>query len=301
MKKLLELPNQKKIYFLNEQEALFLYDDIFVRQSYLQHGITLKAGDVVFDIGANIGLFALFAHQYCQGNVNLFCFEPIDLLYKILQKNMQGTTVVTYNCGLWNESGEATFDYFPHYSLLSGADAKFTPGEKKNFTNLIIDNLKNAKKTNNFIEALIKICPPAWKATLVELILDKFFLKTEECIVTLTNLSEIIKQHELCQIDLVKLDAEKAELKILEGIKSADWTKIQQFVIEVHNIYDRLNIIKNMLEKYGFECTVEAGSPPKFLAYSILGVTNPVFTNHHSQELLYTIYAKKKKIRIRTD
>ena len=82
MKKLLELPNQKKIYFLNEQEALFLYDDIFVRQSYLQHGITLKAGDVVFDIGANIGLFALFAHQYCQGNVNLFCFEPIDLLYR---------------------------------------------------------------------------------------------------------------------------------------------------------------------------------------------------------------------------
>ncbi|NEO10320.1 MULTISPECIES: FkbM family methyltransferase [unclassified Moorena] len=297
MKKSLELPNQQKIYFLNEEEALFLYDDIFVRQSYLQHGITLKPGYTVFDIGANIGLFALFAHQYCQGNINLFCFEPIKQIYKIMQKNMQLTNVISYNCGLWNEDSKATFDYFPHYSLLSGADAKFSPAEKNNFTNLIINNLnnKNAKKTNNIITQIIKICPFPWKARLVEFILEKFFLKTKQASVTLTSISEIIKKHELCQIDLVKLDTEKAELKILEGINSADWQKIQQLVIEVHDIQDRLNIIKNMLEKEGFECYVEAGSPPKFLAYSILGVTNPVFTNHYSQELLYTIYAKRIK------
>ncbi|MEO0828797.1 MAG: hypothetical protein AAFY67_24695, partial [Cyanobacteria bacterium J06642_9] len=80
---------------------------------------------------------------------------------------------------------------------------------------------------------------------------------------------------------------------ILEGIELTDWPKIQQFVIEVHDIQDRLNIITIMLEKYGFECTVEAGYPPKFLAYSILGVTNPVFAHHNSQDLLYTLYAKR--------
>ncbi len=291
MNKLLELPNKKKIYVLNEQEAFFLYDDIVVRQNYLQHGITLKPGDTVFDIGANIGVFSLFAYQYCQGNINLFSFEPIYQLYKILRKNIKHATVI--NCGLWNEDSKANFDYFPHYSLLSGADAKFSPEEKKNFTNLIIDNLDNANKNNTFIGEIIKICPYQLREKLVELLLDHFFLKVQKNSVDLTSLSKIIKKYKLSQISLVKLDAEKAELKILEGIESADWEKIQQFVIEVHDIQDRLNIIKNMLEKYGFECTVEAGFPPKFLAYSILGIKDPVFTNHNSQELLYTIYAQR--------
>ena len=291
MNDLLELPNQEKIHVLNVKEALFLYEDIFVRQSYLQHGITLKQGDTVFDVGANIGLFTLFAHHCCQGSINLFAFEPISQLCKILEKNAQYATVI--NSGLWNEDSEAIFDYFPHYSLLSGEDAKFSPEEKKNFTTLILNNLDSSKNNNNPIENIIRICPAPWKYKLIEFILDNFWLKTKKCRVTLTTLSKIIKRYSLSEINLVKLDAEKAELKILEGIESTDWSKIQQFVIEVHDIQNRLNIMKTMLENYGFECTVEAGYPPKFLAYSILGVTDPVFASHNSQDLLYTLYAKR--------
>ena len=103
----------------------------------------------------------------------------------------------------------------------------------------------------------------------------------------------MIKRYNLSEINLVKLDAEKAELRILEGINLTDWPKLQQFVIEVHDIQNRLNLIKSMLERHGFECTVKAGYPPGFLAYSILGVTNPVFPNRNAQELLYTVYAKR--------
>lgn len=291
MNKLLELPNKEKIHVLNVKEALFLYDDIFVRQSYLQHEITLKQGNTVLDVGANIGLFTLFVNHYCQGNVNIFAFEPISQLYKILEKNAKNATVI--NSGLWDEDCEAIFDYFPHYSLLSGVDAKFSPEEKKNLTSLILDNLDNVKNKNYFIENIIRACPSIWRAMLVEFILDNFWLRTKRCNVTLASLSKIIKEYNLSEINLVKLDAEKAELKILEGIELTDWPKIQQFVIEVHDIQNRLNIIKTMLEKYGFECTIVAGYPPKFLAYSILGVTDPVFTNCNSQELLYTIYAKR--------
>ena len=291
MSKLLALPNQKEIYILNEKEALFLYDDIFIKQSYLQNGITLKQGDTVLDIGANIGLFALFAYQYCQGNINLFAFEPIHQLYKILEKNAEYATAI--NSGLWDKDSEATFDYFPHYSLLSGADAEFSSEEKRNFTNLILDNLDHSQHNDRFIENIIRICPSVWREALVEFILNNIFLRTKRCRVNLTSLSKIIKEYALSEINLVKLDAEKAELKILEGIALADWQKIQQFVIEVHDIQNRLNIIKTMLEKHGFECIVEAGYPPKFLAYSILGVTNPVLTNQTSQDLLYTLYAKR--------
>ena len=291
MNKLLELPNQEKIYVLNEEEALFLYDDIFVKQSYLQHGITLKQGDTVFDVGANIGLFTLFAYHYCQGNLHLFALEPISQLCKILEKNAKNAVVI--NSGLWDKDSEAIFDYFPHYSLLSGANAKFSSEEKKNFTNLILNNLAASKNNDTFIGNIIRICPSPWKASLVKLILDSLWLKTKKCKVTLTSLSKIIKEYNLSEINLVKVDAEKAELKILEGIELTDWPKLQQFVIEVHDIQNRLTLIKSMLERYGFECTVKAGYPPRFLAYSILGVTNPVFSNRNAQDLLHTIYAKR--------
>lgn len=291
MNKLIELPNKTKIYVVNEKEALFLYDDIFVKKSYLKHGIILNPGNTVFDIGANIGLFSLFAYEYCQGDIKLFSFEPINKLYEILKKNTKNN--ININCGLWNEDTTAIFDYFPHYSLLSGADAKLSFEEKENLINLILNNLDKTKKNNGFIENIIRICPSQWKSRLVKYILENFFLKIKKCSVTLKNLSNIIKEYNLSEINLVKLDAEKAELKILEGIKSEDWQKIQQLVIEVHDIQDRLSTIKNILGKYGFEYTVDAGYQPKFLAYSILGVKEPIVRNHNSKELLYTIYAKR--------
>ena len=36
-------------------EAVFLHEEIFVQQCYLQHGLALRPGDVVVDVGANIG------------------------------------------------------------------------------------------------------------------------------------------------------------------------------------------------------------------------------------------------------
>lgn len=35
------------------------FQEIFVRRSYLQHGLTVDDGAVVLDVGANVGLFAL--------------------------------------------------------------------------------------------------------------------------------------------------------------------------------------------------------------------------------------------------
>ena len=44
------------------EEASFLYNEIFEQQVYLQHGIAaaLTNGAIVFDVGANVGLFDIF-------------------------------------------------------------------------------------------------------------------------------------------------------------------------------------------------------------------------------------------------
>jgi hypothetical protein len=50
-----------KIYCLNAPEARATLHEICDDQLYLQAGVSISAGDVVVDIGANIGVFTLYA------------------------------------------------------------------------------------------------------------------------------------------------------------------------------------------------------------------------------------------------
>ena len=55
-----QLPNGQVILHRNRSETEFLFQEIFVKRSYIQNDIRLSPGDCVFDVGANIGLFSLF-------------------------------------------------------------------------------------------------------------------------------------------------------------------------------------------------------------------------------------------------
>jgi hypothetical protein len=69
------------------------------------------------------------------------------------------------------------------------------------------------------------------------------------------TLSAFISKRQLDRIDLLKIDAEKAEVPILKGISEADWPKIKQVVIEVHDLKHDLPWIKQCLSQQGFELT----------------------------------------------
>ena len=98
-----------------------MFKEIFDEKVYLKHGITLHEGDVVFDVGANIGLFTLFANQYC-GQLRTYAFEPIPQLFDFLRLNasIYGLNVNLFDCGLSGEAGETDFTYYPNISVLSG-------------------------------------------------------------------------------------------------------------------------------------------------------------------------------------
>ena len=59
----LTLANGLAICHVNRYETDFVYREIFIERVYSKHGIEIQPGDCVFDVGANIGLFSLFARS----------------------------------------------------------------------------------------------------------------------------------------------------------------------------------------------------------------------------------------------
>ena len=80
-----------------------------------------------------------------------------------------------------------------------------------------------------------------------------------------------MSDHGIDRIDLLKIDAEKAELEIFRGVETMDWHKIRQVVVEVHDLDDRLDTMTTLLREYGLtEIIVE--QPPTLTNSNIYNV-----------------------------
>jgi acyl carrier protein len=69
-------------------------------------------------------------------------------------------------------------------------------------------------------------------------------------------LSSVIAEERIDRIDLLKINVEKSELDVLQGLSNGDWPKIRQLVIEVDR-QDSLEPITTLMERHGFEVLVE--------------------------------------------
>jgi amino acid adenylation domain-containing protein/FkbM family methyltransferase len=238
-RKLYRLPNGLEIAHLNKNETDILYQEIFEDVAYLQHGITIEDGYTILDVGANIGLFTIFVNQICR-NIRVFAFEPIPPTYEILSTNISlyGLNVKPHQCGLSNRAGAAEFTFYPRVSASSGmyADAK----QDENVTRAFLANQD---------QQLVEYAD--------ELMEGRFNSISYTC--RLETLSKIISENNIEQIDVLKIDVEKSELDVLEGIEEQDWQKIKQIVIEAHDVGERIAVIEQMLKDRGFNVTVDQG------------------------------------------
>ena len=62
-----------------------------------------------------------------------------------------------------------------------------------------------------------------------ELLAGRFIGETFQC--QFRTLSEVMREHNVERIDLLKIDVEKSELDVLNGIGPSEWKKIDQLVI----------------------------------------------------------------------
>jgi acyl carrier protein len=78
----------------------------------------------------------------------------------------------------------------------------------------------------------------------------------------------VIRENGVERIDLLKIDAEKCEQEVLDGIDESDWAKIRQCVVEVHDLDGRLERIRSEFEQRGFDVIVHAEGRGSYILYA---------------------------------
>jgi FkbM family methyltransferase len=236
-----------EIFHYDAAETKFVYKEIFEDRVYFRHGITLAKGDCVWDIGANIGLFTLFVSENFD-EIQVHAFEPSPQIYQILAANTAryGERVVAHCCGIAGEEREATFTFYPRYSIMSGFHAQ-SEHDGRTLRAGILGQWRQRYPNK----------PDPEERFLDDLVQSALGQK-QEYICSLRTISQLIQQTHTEQIALLKIDAEGSELDILGGIRDQHWPAIRQIVMEIHDGHGRVDApIVKILEARGFHVIVE--------------------------------------------
>jgi amino acid adenylation domain-containing protein/FkbM family methyltransferase len=246
---LYQWPNGMVVYYLNRGETDFMYHEIFEERSYMKHGITLPEGACIFDIGANIGVFSLFALRNCK-NARIYAFEPLPPAHRLLALNtsLYKGHCQTFECGIGSVEGEVDFTYYPHAALLSG---RFADSDREAATVKAFMRMQEQLETADDNSEPFVLTEEQYD----ELLAERLTFTTYTC--PMKTLSQVMNENKVEAIDLLKIDVEKAEMEVLEGIRQEHWPRIRQLVIEVHESEDRLHRIVQLLEGNGYRVVVE--------------------------------------------
>ncbi|MGR8931051.1 MAG: FkbM family methyltransferase [Gammaproteobacteria bacterium] len=219
----------------SKAETKFIYKEIFEERCYEKHGITLSDGDTVFDVGANIGMFACsLMDRY--DNLKLFCFEPVPNTRSCLERNVGESSkhanhqVSILAVALGSQNYESTISFFPS---APGNSTLYLAAKMQEFDTLANGiRLSDLWKTKKSLAVLMLFIYP-FKTALLRQMSRKFLGSTEAISCQVSTLSQVIREQRVKRIDLLKIDVEGAELDVIAGIEDGHWPLIGQITMEV--------------------------------------------------------------------
>jgi FkbM family methyltransferase len=211
------LPNGVAVQQCHRYETDFVYREVFIDRIYTRNFPDLPAAPCVIDVGANIGLFSLFIRQQFPG-ARIYGFEPSPELFALASANLAHRNTTLFQQGLGARPGQQPFTYYPNYSLLSGFHGHAVE-DRQLLSAGIVQQLQHKEEADAYLELLIG-----------DKLEDARHYNCE-----ITTLSAILAREKIPVVDLLKIDAEKAEVDVLRGIAAGDWPKIRRIVIEAHS------------------------------------------------------------------
>lgn len=217
---------------LGVEEAEFVYHEIFVRRSYLAHGVQLPltGSPTVIDVGANIGLFALFCARM-NPRSRVVAVEPAPAAFAALERNLSHLQRATCVQRALADSARA------RGCLTIYADA---PGEssrhprEREMQRVRLREAMGVAAAANSADSSAAAAP------------------AEVVTCAVGTLSTLLDEHAIRRVDLLKIDCEGDELRVLRGLRTADMRRVKQVVAEVHDVHGRLAATVALLRRHGF-------------------------------------------------
>ncbi len=176
----------------------------------------IEPGDVVFDIGANVGTYSLIIDKYTNGKAKIYAFEPSFSTFAQLCRNIylnKSKGVVPMYMALSDKTKICTFNY----TSLEAGTALHALGEPIDY--------KNERFSPVFEQKIISFC--------IDDLLEILPIETP---------------------NHMKIDVDGIELEILKGaIKTLDNPKLKTMNVEVIEEMESSTSIIKLLEQKGYQ------------------------------------------------
>lgn len=233
-------------------ETRFTFSEIFEKKCYEQHGVVIKNGDVILDIGAHIGLFSISLMERFQ-RLKITCVEPSPTTHTCLARNLEKSPrrddheVKLLACAIGSHASKAEITYYPR----SPSNSTLHSLEKEQEWLPLVDKFPAPMVQS--IHWLLGLVPPRTFAFFMKKVMRRLLNGATTFPCDILTISDLISQNGLQRINLLKIDIEGSEMEALQGIKEEDWPKIQQVVVEVGPKHkSAMKALSNKLKSIGF-------------------------------------------------
>ena len=206
--------------------ANFLIKEIFTRRRYYRPGFEIRPGDTVIDIGANMGLFALWAAPQASRGMVL-AIEPTSVI-ECLNANVRCnglTNVKAVKAGVGRDGAQLELVTYPGFNIVSH-QANWKPAAMTRF--------------------LIRCLYGRYDQTPVR--------ETAPCV----SLGKLMDDYGVETANYLKIDCEGGEYEILRNMDDRDWGRIERIAMEFHELeagQDHRELVSTLKAK-GFQVEV---------------------------------------------
>lgn len=201
-------------------------NEVFRDRRYCRTGFEIRPGDTVVDVGANIGMFTLWAAPLCRPG-RLLAVEPSPVC-EVLRDNVERNgldNVVVVPAALGEDGVELELVYYPGLNGLTHASDMSQSRLGQWVLHWFVDRDRR----------------PATKIR-----------------VPCQSLGTLLDEAGIQRVDYLKLDCEGGEYGILETLREEDWNRIDKIAMEFHelNSSQRVARLTRLLEQQGFRTLV---------------------------------------------
>jgi len=246
------LDNGMTIAHQNKEETDALYQEIFQNRSYERGGVVIPDGDtVIIDVGANIGMFSLYVSSR-NPRARVYAIEPIPDLCHKLRENLRRyaplAEVKELAIGIKQDVEEFTF--YSKMSVLSSMSKFASLSDDQLLLKTLLDN--------QLVRGNLDVAELLDHAT--ELVNWRLQPSKLQCPVI--SLGQLISEEGIQRVGLLKIDVQRAEFDVLNGINRDLWTRIDQIIIEVHdnspnNSPGNVDLARRFLQRRGYRVQIE--------------------------------------------